>query len=293
MRDLELPGIPKVHRGKVREVFEVEGQLLLVATDRISAFDVVLPNSIPHKGRVLTQLSVFWFQQLASIVPNHLISADVETFPSQLKPFREELEGRSMLVRKCRPLAIECVVRGYLAGSGWKEYGETGAVCEIRLPEGLRQSDQLPQPIFTPATKAVTGHDENIGFERAAEIVGTELAKRVRNLSLRLYGQARDYAAQKGIIISDTKFEFGLADSKLLLIDEVFTPDSSRFWPADQYDPGQSQPSFDKQFIRDYLETLDWDKTPPGPELPDAIVQATSDRYLQAYRLLTGRDLTT
>ena len=180
MRDLELPGIPKVHRGKVREVFEVEGQLLLVATDRISAFDVVLPNSIPHKGRVLTQLSVFWFQQLASIVPNHLISADVETFPSQLKPFREELEGRSMLVRKCRPLAIECVVRGYLAGSGWKEYGETGAVCEIRLPEGLRQSDQLPQPIFTPATKAVTGHDENIGFERAAEIVGTELAKRVR-----------------------------------------------------------------------------------------------------------------
>ena len=291
MRDLELPGIRKVRRGKVREVFEVDDQLLLVATDRISAFDVVLPNSIPQKGQVLTQLSVFWFQQLASIVPNHLISADVESFPTQLKAYREQLEGRSMLVRKCDPLAIECVVRGYLAGSGWKEYSEKGTVCEIHLPAGLRQSDKVPEPIFTPATKAVSGHDENISFEGAAQIVGTELAERVRDLSLRLYGQGRDYALEKGIIISDTKFEFGLSDSQLLLIDEAFTPDSSRFWPADQYEPGKSQPSFDKQFIRDYLETLDWDKKPPGPQLPDAIVEATSDRYLQAHRLLTGRSL--
>jgi phosphoribosylaminoimidazole-succinocarboxamide synthase len=272
-------------------VFEVDDQLLLVATDRISAFDVVLPNSIPQKGQVLTQLSVFWFQQLASIVPNHLISADVESFPTQLKAYREQLEGRSMLVRKCDPLAIECVVRGYLAGSGWKEYSEKGTVCEIHLPAGLRQSDKVPEPIFTPATKAVSGHDENISFEGAAQIVGTELAERVRDLSLRLYGQGRDYALEKGIIISDTKFEFGLSDSQLLLIDEAFTPDSSRFWPADQYEPGKSQPSFDKQFIRDYLETLDWDKKPPGPQLPDAIVEATSDRYLQAHRLLTGRSL--
>ena len=291
MRDLELPGVRKVCRGKVREVFEVDDQLLLVATDRISAFDVVLPNSIPQKGRVLTQLSVFWFQQLASVVPNHLISADVESFPPQLKAFREQLEGRSMLVRRCDPLAIECVVRGYLAGSGWKEYSEKGTVCEIRLAVGLRQSDQLPEPIFTPATKAVSGHDENISFEHAARIVGTELAERVRDLSLCLYRQGRNYARQKGIIISDTKFEFGLSDSQLFLIDEAFTPDSSRFWPADQYEPGKSQPSFDKQFIRDYLETLDWDKKPPGPRLPDAIVRATSDRYLQAYRLLTGRTL--
>ncbi len=291
MRDLELLGVRKVCRGKVREVFEVDDQLLLVATDRISAFDVILPNSIPQKGRVLTQLSVFWFQQLASVVPNHLISADVESFPPQLKAFREQLEGRSMLVRRCDPLAIECVVRGYLAGSGWKEYSEKGTVCEIRLAVGLRQSDQLPEPIFTPATKAVSGHDENISFEHAARIVGTELAERVRDLSLCLYRQGRNYARQKGIIISDTKFEFGLSDSQLFLIDEAFTPDSSRFWPADQYEPGKSQPSFDKQFIRDYLETLDWDKKPPGPRLPDAIVQATSDRYLQAYRLLTGRTL--
>ena len=290
IKDLELPGIPKVHSGKVREIFEVEDQLVMVATDRISAFDVILPNTIPQKGKVLTQLSVFWFERLADIVPNHLLSAQVEDFPAQVSPFQEQLAGRSMLVRRCRPLAIECVVRGYLAGSGWKEYRQNGTICGIPLPANLRESDELPEPIFTPATKAVTGHDENISFERAAEIVGVPLAKQVRDLSLRLYTLGRNYAAQKGILICDTKFEFGLTDSQLLLIDEVLTPDSSRFWPADRYEPGKPQPSFDKQFIRDYLETLDWDKTAPGPELPEKIVQATSDRYLEAYRTLTGNE---
>ena len=287
----DLPGIPKVGQGKVREMFEVDGQLLMVATDRISAFDVILPNAIPHKGKVLTQLSAFWFEQLEGMVPHHLISVRVDEFPAPLQPFREELAGRSMLVRKCTPLPIECVVRGYLAGSGWAEYRQSETICGSRLPSGLVESAELPEPIFTPATKATTGHDENISFDRAAQIIGPEVAEQVRDLSLRIYKRAREDALEKGIIICDTKFEFGMEGSRLLLIDEVLTPDSSRFWPADEFEPGKSQPSFDKQFIRDFLETLDWDKAPPGPELPSSIVEATSQRYLEAYRRLTGKDL--
>ena len=294
VRTLALKGIPRWNRGKVREIFELQDELLLmVATDRISAFDVILPNTIPRKGEVLTQLSVFWFDQVDQITAHHFVSARIEDFPTPLQSFRKELAGRSMLVRKCRPLPIECVVRGYLAGSGWKEYQETGTVCGIKLPVGLSESDELPEPIFSPATKAVTGHDENITFERAARLVGTELAERVRDLSLRIYNQARTYARQRGIIICDTKFEFGQTDSQLLLIDEVLTPDSSRFWPADRYNPGKPQPSFDKQFIRDYLERLEWDKSPPPPELPESIIQTTSERYVEAYRRLTGRELRT
>lgn len=292
MKTLDLPGIRKVNRGKVREIFEIDGDhLLIVATDRISAFDVVLPNTIPHKGKVLNQISAFWFKQVEHIVANHVVSARVEDFPKQLEPFRRELEGRSMLVRRCRPLPVECVVRGYLAGSGWKEYRETGAICGIKLPPGLREADELPEPIFTPSTKAVTGHDENIPFERVVEQLGAETAASIRDFTLAIYSSAREYARQRGIIICDTKFEFGFKDSKLYLIDEVLTPDSSRFWPADRYEPGGPQPSFDKQFIRDYLETLDWDKTPPGPELPEEIVTATSRRYVEAFKRLTGKDL--
>jgi len=287
----DLPGIPKVGQGKVREMFEVDGQLLMVATDRISAFDVILPNAIPHKGKVLTQLSAFWFERLEGMVSHHLISVRVDEFPAPLQPFREELAGRSMLVRKCTPLPIECVVRGYLAGSAWAEYRQSETICGSRLPSGLVESAELPEPIFTPAIKATTGHDENISFDRAAQIIGPELAEQVRDLSLRIYDRAREDALEKGIIICDTKFEFGMEGSRLLLIDEVITPDSSRFWPADEYEPGKSQPSFDKQFIRDFLETLDWDKAPPGPELPSSIVEATSQRYLEAYRRLTGKDL--
>ncbi len=291
MKTQDLPGIPKVGQGKVREMFEVDGQLLMVATDRISAFDVILPNAIPHKGKVLTQLSAFWFERLEGMVSHHLISVRVDEFPAPLQPFREELAGRSMLVRKCTPLPIECVVRGYLAGSGWAEYRQSETICGSRLPSGLVESAELPEPIFTPATKATTGHDENISFDRAAQIIGPEVAEQVRDLSLRIYKRAREDALEKGIIICDTKFEFGMEGSRLLLIDEVITPDSSRFWPADEYEPGKSQPSFDKQFIRDFLETLDWDKAPPGPELPGSIVEATSQRYLEAYRRLTGKDL--
>lgn len=287
----DLPGIPKVGQGKVRELFEVDGHLLMVATDRISAFDVILPNAIPHKGKVLTQLSAFWFERLEGMVDHHLVSVQVDEFPAPLQPFREELAGRSMLVRKCTPLPIECVVRGYLAGSGWAEYRQSEMICGNRLPSGLVESAELPEPIFTPATKATNGHDENISFDRAAQIIGPELAEQVRDLSLRIYNRAREYALEKGIIICDTKFEFGMEGSRLLLIDEVLTPDSSRFWPADEFEPGKSQPSFDKQFIRDFLETLDWDKAPPGPELPSSIVEATSQRYLEAYRLLTGKNL--
>lgn len=287
----DLPGIPKVGQGKVRELFEVDGHLLMVATDRISAFDVILPNAIPHKGKVLTQLSAFWFERLEGMVDHHLVSVQVDEFPAPLQPFREELAGRSMLVRKCTPLPIECVVRGYLAGSGWAEYRQSETICGSRLPSGLVESAELPEPIFTPATKATNGHDENISFDRAAQIIGAELAEQVRDLSLRIYNRAREYALEKGIIICDTKFEFGMEGSRLLLIDEVLTPDSSRFWPADEFEPGKPQPSFDKQFIRDFLETLDWDKAPPGPELPSSIVEATSQRYLEAYRLLTGKNL--
>lgn len=293
MRTLDLKGVTKVNRGKVREIFGLDGHLLLVATDRISAFDVVLPTVIPNKGKVLNQLSAFWFSILDDLVDNHMVSISVREFPRQLHPFQDQLRGRSMLVRRCNPLPVECVVRGFMAGSGWKEYQVDGTICGIPLPSGLGESDELPEPIFTPATKAKTGHDENITFERCIEIIGEDMACRVRDLSLAIYSRARDYALERGIIICDTKFEFGLDGSDLLLIDEVLTPDSSRFWPAESYQPGGSQPSFDKQYVRDYLETLDWDKTPPGPTLSDEIATATSDRYLEAFLRLTGEHLKT
>ena len=288
---LDLPGVPKIKSGKVREVFDLGDRLLFVATDRISAFDCVMPNGIPRKGEVLTQLSHFWFGQTESLVPNHLLAKADEPLPPQLQPFAAQLAGRSMIVKKATPLTIECVVRGYLAGSGWKEYQRSQTVCGIPLPAGLQESSELPAPIFTPATKAETGHDENIPFETAAQLVGANIAERARDLSLRIYNFARDYARQRGIIIADTKFEFGLFNGELLLIDEVLTPDSSRFWPADKFQPGQAQPSFDKQFVRDYLETLAWDKSPPAPSLPPLIVSRTQAKYLEAYERLTGRNL--
>jgi len=293
LTDLKLGEYQKINSGKVREIFDVGEHLLLVATDRISAFDVVLPDPIPKKGAVLTQMSRFWFDRIAEegVTGHHLITADAGEFPAGLQPYREKLEGRSSLVKKCDPLAIECVVRGYLAGSGWKEYKADGTVCGIELPGGLVESSELPEPIFTPATKAVSGHDENIDFARAAEIVGRETAEKVRELSLAIYSSARSYALSRGIIICDTKFEFGFHEGELILIDEVLTPDSSRFWPADDYEPGRSQLSFDKQFVRDHLETLDWNKDYPGPELPAEVIEATSARYLEAYRILTGREL--
>lgn len=284
---LNLPGIQHVKSGKVREIFDLGDTFLFVATDRISAFDCIMPNGIPGKGEILTQISHFWFDQMNELVPNHRASGGQEPLPKALQPYAEELEGRSMIVKKAKPLTIECVVRGYLAGSGWKEYQANRTVCGIQLPDGLQESSELPEPIFTPATKAETGHDENISFEQAAKIVGSETAEKVRALSLEIYKQARAFAREKGIIIADTKFEFGYLDNILLLIDEVLTPDSSRFWPADAYEPGTSQPSFDKQFVRDYLENLDWDKTPPAPALPDEIVGKTQDKYLEAYRRLT------
>jgi phosphoribosylaminoimidazole-succinocarboxamide synthase len=288
---LELPGVPKLKSGKVREVFDLGDRLLFVATDRISAFDVIMPNGIPRKGEVLTQISHFWFARTESFQPNHLLARAGDPLPQELQPFAAQLAGRSMIVKKARPLAIECVVRGYLAGSGWKEYKQSQTVCGIKLPAGLLDSSELPEPIFTPATKAETGHDENIPFAEAAKIVGADIAEQARAASLKIYTEARAYARQRGIIIADTKFEFGLFDGKLILIDEVLTPDSSRFWPADQYAPGKSQPSFDKQFVRDYLETLDWDKTPPGPVLPPDVVAKTSATYLEAYARLTGKSL--
>ena len=288
---LDLPGITKLKSGKVREVFDLGDSLLFVATDRISAFDCVMPNGIPRKGEVLTQISHFWFDQTESWLPNHRLQKADSPLPDRLKPFTDVLQGRSMIVRKTRPLPIECVVRGYLSGSGWKEYRKSGSVCGIALPPGLQESSELPQPIFTPATKAESGHDENISFEQAVALTGLEVAEKARDLSLRLYGFARDLARSRGIIIADTKFEFGLVDGQLILIDEVLTPDSSRFWPASEYAPGRGQPSFDKQFVRDHLETLDWDKTPPAPALPPEIVAKTQAKYLEAYRLLTGSPL--
>ena len=288
---IDLPGVRKVKSGKVREVFDLGDRLLFVATDRISAFDCIMPNGIPRKGEVLTQISHFWFGQTEAIVPNHLLAKPGDPLPTQLQPFAAQLARRSMIVKKATPLTIECVVRGYLAGSGWKEYQKTQTVCGIKLPAGLKESSELPEPIFTPATKAETGHDENIPFETAAKLVGADIAGRARDLSLRIYNFARDYARKRGIIIADTKFEFGLFNGELLLIDEVLTPDSSRFWPASQYQPGRSQPSFDKQFVRDYLETLTWDKTPPAPGLPSIIVARTQAKYLEAYERLTGTKL--
>jgi phosphoribosylaminoimidazole-succinocarboxamide synthase len=288
---LDLPGIKKVRSGKVREVFDLGDRFLLVASDRLSAFDVILPNGIPRKGEVLTQLSHFWFARFAALVPNHLLAGAEDPLPAELQPFAAQLTRRSMIVKKAEPLAIECIVRGYLSGSGWKEYKKSQTVCGLPLPAGLTESAELPEAIFTPSTKAVAGHDENIPFAEAARIVGPDLATRARDLSLKIYRAGRDYARQRGIIIADTKFEFGVFEGKLILIDEVLTPDSSRFWPADQYAPGRSQPSFDKQFVRDYLETLTWDKTPPGPVLPTEVTAKTSAKYLEAYERLTGKKL--
>lgn len=288
---LDLPGLKKVRSGKVREVYDLGDRFLLVASDRISAFDVIMPNGIPRKGEVLTQISHFWFEKFSDLVPNHLLAKANDPLPANLQPYAAQLARRSMIVKKAKPLAIECIVRGYLSGSGLKEYKKSQTVCGIKLPAGLVDSSELPEPIFTPSTKAEAGHDENISFEEACKIVGTDLATQARDLSLKIYKAGRDYAKQRGIIIADTKFEFGLFEGKLILIDEVLTPDSSRFWPADKYAPGRSQPSFDKQFVRDYLETLTWDKTPPGPTLPAEVVAKTSATYLEAYERLTGKKL--
>ena len=283
-------GVPLYFRGKVRDLYELGHSLLIVATDRLSAFDVVLPTPIPDKGRVLTQLSLFWFEKLRDVVPNHVIRST--DFPPELASYREELAGRAMLCRRTQPVPIECVVRGFLSGSGWRDYRATGKVCGIQLPAGLRESDRLPEPIFTPATKATTGHDENISFDQAAARVGGPLAEQLRAISLKLYRRAAAYAEPRGIILADTKFEFGLLDGELVWIDEALTPDSSRFWPADGYQPGRAQPSFDKQYVRDYLERIGWSKQPPAPELPAEVVAATRSRYREAYRQLTGHELT-
>ena len=283
----ELPGIQKVASGKVRDIFAVDEHLLLVASDRISAFDCILPTAIPQKGEVLTRLSAFWFEQF-DFLPNHIVSTDFLDFPVALKPFQFQLEGRSMLVKKAAPLPVECVVRGYLAGSGWKEYVQTQSVCGIPLPKGLEQAGLLPETLFTPSTKAASGHDENISWDECRRLLGDSVAEQVRAHSVRLYETARILAAEKGIIIADTKFEFGLLDGEVILIDECLTPDSSRFWPSAGYAPGMSPSSFDKQFVRDYLETLTWDKTPPAPELPEEIVVRTQAKYIEAYERLTG-----
>ncbi|HEV2294049.1 MAG TPA: phosphoribosylaminoimidazolesuccinocarboxamide synthase [Tepidisphaeraceae bacterium] len=283
--DLPFP----VRRGKVRDVYDLGDALLIVASDRISAFDCVMPNGIPDKGRILTALSVFWFRKFADQFENHLIATEVEQCSQALRPYGDQLRGRSMLVKKATVVPIECVARGYLAGSGWKEYQQSQTVCDIPLPPGLRQCDRLPQPIFTPATKEETGHDINIHYDEAARRVGEHLASTLRQRTLSLYTQAADYAATRGVIIADTKFEFGmLPDGRLILIDEVLTPDSSRFWPADEYQPGRDQPSFDKQFVRNWLESQPWDKTPPAPRLPDDVVEGTRRRYAEAYEKLTG-----
>ena len=286
----ELPGIKLVNRGKVRDVYDLGDALLFVATDRLSAFDVVMTTGIPRKGEVLTQISLFWFDLLKD-VPNHLISADVSTRP-ELAPYVKDLQGRSLIVRKAKVLPIECIVRGYLVGSGWKDYCKTGKVSGLELRAGYKQASKLDEPLFTPSTKAEQGeHDEAISFEGVAERIGAEKAAAIKELSLKIYTAARDYAAEKGIIVADTKFEFGEIDGKIILVDEVLTPDSSRFWPADQYVEGTSPVSLDKQFVRDYLESLDWDKNPPAPELPASVVDKTAEKYLDAYRMLTGKEL--
>jgi len=282
--ELNIPELTKVKSGKVREVFDMGEHLLFVASDRVSAFDVVLPNGIPRKGEVLTQISHFWFDKYADLVPNHRVADGLPDHLAHLAP-------RSMVVKKAEPLNIECIVRGYITGSGWKEYKKNGTVCDIPLPDDLLESAELEQPLFTPSTKADEGHDENISFEQAVEIEGRETAEKVRDLSLQIYTEARNYARERGIIIADTKFEFGRIDGELILIDEVLTPDSSRFWPLDEYEPGRGQHAFDKQYVRDYLETLDWDKAPPGPELPSEIIEKSQARYLEAYQRLTGTEL--
>jgi len=288
----DIPELELFASGKVRDVYRVGAdRLLFVATDRISAFDYVLATGIPHKGRVLTQLSLFWFEFLKDTVPSHLITADVSRYPAEIRGYADKLRGRSMLVQRAEMFPVECVVRGYLSGSGWKEYKASGSVCGIKLPSGLRESEQLPEPIFTPATKATTGHDENISFEHMTQLVQPEDARQLRDLSLAIYKKAADYARQKGIIIADTKFEFGRTAAGITLADEVLTPDSSRFWPADKYEPGMSQQSFDKQYVRDFLEEIHWNKQPPAPALPVEVARRTSEKYVEAYRQLTGREL--
>jgi phosphoribosylaminoimidazole-succinocarboxamide synthase len=286
-----FPGLELFAKGKVRDVYLIEDRLLIVATDRISAFDYILPTGIPDKGKVLTQLSVFWFEFLREVVPSHFLTANVEEYPAAARLFDAELKGRSMLVTRAKMVEIECVARGYLAGSGWKEYRETGAVCGVRLPPGMKESSQLPEPIFTPATKAQSGHDENIAFDAVVKIAGEDLAVRLRDLTLKIYTRAAEYARTKGIIIADTKFEFGIVKGELVLGDEVLTPDSSRFWPLDTYEPGRAQNSYDKQFVRDYLERIKWPKLPPAPPLPPEIAGRTSEKYKEAYHALTGREL--
>lgn len=283
--------LPLRGRGKVRDLYDLGDSLLFVASDRISAFDCILASGIPCKGRVLTQMSLFWFDFLRDAVPSHLLTADVNTYPRKLAKYRKILDGRSMLVKKANMIDIECVARGYLAGSGWKEYKAHGTVCSIPLPSGLRESDRLPEPIFTPATKAQTGHDVNVPFSYVANLLGVDLAGELRDLTLNLYKRAADYALERGIILADTKFEFGFVDGGLVLADEALTPDSSRYWPADTYEPGGPQLSFDKQYVRDYLETLDWNKQPPAPALPDDVIRKTSDKYQEAYSRLTGQTL--
>jgi phosphoribosylaminoimidazole-succinocarboxamide synthase len=287
--ETDFPTLTLYARGKVRDLYAVSGWLLLVATDRISAFDHVLGSGIPDKGRILTQLSLFWFDFLKDVVPNHLVTADVNQFPDELKPFATELRGRSMIVARAQMFPVECVVRGYLSGSGWKDYQQTGAVCGIPLPKGLVESQQLPEPIFTPASKSSSGHDENISFSDMEQRIGRTSAERLREISLEIYRRASEHAASKGLILADTKFEFGTTAKGIVLADEVLTPDSSRFWPADTYSPGKPQLSFDKQFVRDYLEQIRWNKQPPAPALPEDVVSKTRDKYLEAYRRLTGK----
>jgi len=284
----DMPGIKFLRSGKVRDIYDLGENILMIASDRISAFDVVLPNGIPGKGKLLTQISIYWFRQMEDIIKNHLIATDVDKYPSPCQKYREQLEGRSMLVKKSEQLPVECIVRGYLSGSGWKEYKKTGSVCGIRLPEGLKESSRLESPIFTPSTKAEEGHDINISFGETIHIVGQEMAERLRDMSLRIYSKAREMADKKGIIIADTKFEFGIYDNELILIDEILTPDSSRFWSLRTYEPGKGQDSYDKQIIRDYLLSLDWDQTYPGPELPDSIVEKAIERYREIYHIIVS-----
>jgi phosphoribosylaminoimidazole-succinocarboxamide synthase len=289
--ETQLPGCDLRARGKVRDVYNAGDHLVIVATDRLSAFDYILPTPIPDKGRVLTQTTLFWLGLLKGILPNHFVSANVEDYPDPFPRYRDQLEGRSMLVRRANMIEVECVARGYVSGSGWKDYQKTGAICGIDLPAGLRESDKLPEPIFTPATKAQSGHDENISFETVAERIGVELAGRLRSYTLQIYGRAAEYAESRGILIADTKFEFGFLGEELILADEVLTPDSSRFWPCSLYRPGGPQPSYDKQFVRDYLESIRWNKQPPAPALPPDVIAKTSEKYREAYRVLTGKSL--
>jgi len=289
--ETQLNGVQPFAKGKVRDVYSLGEHLLFIATDRISAFDYILPTGIPDKGRVLTQLSIFWFDFLRDLIPTHFLTANVDEYPEQLRSYRNQIEGRSMLVKRAEMVQVECVARGYISGSGWKEYRQQGTVCGITLPAGLRESDKLAEPIFTPATKAQTGHDENISFEQTASLIGEDLAKRLRDLTLEIYTRAARYAETKGIIIADTKFEFGFVGNELVLGDEVLTPDSSRFWPAEFYRPGGAQFSFDKQYVRDYLESIQWNKQPPAPSLPVEVAEKTGEKYRQAYHILTDREL--